>query len=194
MKTDLFQSCGQCWVFQICWHIECSTLTALSFRTWNNYAGIPSPPLALFLVMLSKAHLTSHSRMFDYSRVTTPSWLSDPMDCNLPCSLSPWDFLGKKTGVDYHFLLQRTFPTQGSNPCLLNWQVDFSPLLKCCTQYVRKFGKVSNDHRTGKGTFSSQFQRKVMPKNVQTTIQLYSFHMLARKCSKYFKLDFNSVN
>ena len=28
MKTDLFQSCGHCWVFQICWHIECSTLTA----------------------------------------------------------------------------------------------------------------------------------------------------------------------
>ena len=28
MKTDLFQSCGHCWVFQICWHIECSTFTA----------------------------------------------------------------------------------------------------------------------------------------------------------------------
>ena len=28
MKTDLFQSCGHGWVFQICWHIECSTLTA----------------------------------------------------------------------------------------------------------------------------------------------------------------------
>ena len=28
MKTDLFQSCGYCWVFQICWHIECSTFTA----------------------------------------------------------------------------------------------------------------------------------------------------------------------
>ena len=25
--------------------------------------GIPSPPLALFVVMLPKAHLTSHSRM-----------------------------------------------------------------------------------------------------------------------------------
>ena len=22
MKTDLFQSCGYCWVFEICWHIE----------------------------------------------------------------------------------------------------------------------------------------------------------------------------
>ena len=40
MKTDLFQSCGHCWVFQICWHIECSTLTASSFRIWNSSAGI----------------------------------------------------------------------------------------------------------------------------------------------------------
>ena len=30
MKPDVFQSCGHCWVFQICWHVECSTLTALS--------------------------------------------------------------------------------------------------------------------------------------------------------------------
>ena len=36
MKTPLFQSCGHCWVFQICWHIECSTLTASSFRIWNS--------------------------------------------------------------------------------------------------------------------------------------------------------------
>ena len=63
MKTDLFQSCGYCWVFQICWHIECSTLTASSIRIWNSSTGIPSPPLALFVVMLSKAHLTSPSRM-----------------------------------------------------------------------------------------------------------------------------------
>ena len=33
MKPDLFQSCGHCQVSQICWHIECSTLTASSFRT-----------------------------------------------------------------------------------------------------------------------------------------------------------------
>ena len=30
MKTDLFQSCGHCWIFQIYWHIQCSTLTASS--------------------------------------------------------------------------------------------------------------------------------------------------------------------
>ena len=63
MKTDHFQSWGHCWVFQICWHIECSTFTASSFRIWNGLAGIPSPPLALFVMMLPKAHLTSHSRM-----------------------------------------------------------------------------------------------------------------------------------
>ena len=42
----LFQSCDHCWVFQICWHIECSTLTASSFRIWNSSAGILSPTLA----------------------------------------------------------------------------------------------------------------------------------------------------
>ena len=77
MKSDLFQSCGHCWVFQICWHIECSTFTASdACRIWNSYAGIPSPPLALFVVMLSKAHLTSHSRMSGSRWVITPSWLS----------------------------------------------------------------------------------------------------------------------
>ena len=76
MKTDLFQSCGHCWVFQICWHIECSTITASSFRIWNSSTGIPSPPLALFVVMLPKAYLTSHSRMSGCRWVITPLWLS----------------------------------------------------------------------------------------------------------------------
>ena len=43
---------------------------------WNSSTGIPSPPLALFVVMLSKAHLTSHSRMSGSRWVITPSWLS----------------------------------------------------------------------------------------------------------------------
>ena len=76
IKTDLFQSCGHCWVFQICWHIECSTFTASSFRIWNSSTGIPSPLLVLFIVMLPKAHLTSHSRMSGSTWVITPSWLS----------------------------------------------------------------------------------------------------------------------
>ena len=35
-------------------------------------------------------------------------------------------------------------------------------------------------HRTGKGQFSFQSQRKAMPKNVQTTTQLHLFRMLAK--------------
>ena len=76
MKTDLFQPCGHCWVFQICWHIKCSTFTASSFRIWNSSTEIPSPPLALFIVMLPKARLTLHSRMAGSRCVITPSWLS----------------------------------------------------------------------------------------------------------------------
>ena len=38
--------------------------------------------------------------------------------------------------------------------------------VKCCTQYASKFGKLSSGHRTGKGQFSFQSQRKTMPKNV----------------------------
>ena len=56
-----FPACDHCWVFQLCWHIECSTLTASSFRIWNSLTGIPSPPLTLFVVMLLKAHLALHS-------------------------------------------------------------------------------------------------------------------------------------
>ena len=48
---------------------------ASSFRIWNGLAGIPSPPLALFAVMLPKAYLTSHSRMSGYSWLITPSRL-----------------------------------------------------------------------------------------------------------------------
>ena len=76
MKTHLFQSWGHCWVFQICWHIECHTFTATSFTIWNNSAGIPSPPPVLFMVMLPKAHLTLHSGMSGSRWVTTPLWLS----------------------------------------------------------------------------------------------------------------------
>ena len=47
----------------------------------------------------------------------------------LPHALQParllrsWDFPGKNTGVGCQFLLQRIFPTQGSNSHLPRWQV-----------------------------------------------------------------------
>ena len=63
-------------VFQICWHIDCSTLAASSFRIWNSSAGISLPLLLVFVVILPKAHLTSHSRLSVSRWVATPSWLS----------------------------------------------------------------------------------------------------------------------
>ena len=49
----------------------------------------------------------------------------------------------------------------------------------------------TSGHKTGKGQLSFQSQRKAMPKNVQTILQLCSFHMLTKSCSKSFKLGFN---
>ena len=48
--------------------------------------------------------------------------------------------------------------------CFKSWKM---MLWKCCTQYASKFGKRSSGHRTGKGQFSFQSQRKAMPKNAQ---------------------------
>ena len=53
-------------------------------------------------------------------------------------------------------------------------------LLKCCTLYASKFGKLSSGQKTEKGQISFQFQRKAMPKNVPTTTQLYSSNMLSK--------------
>ena len=75
MKSDFFPSCGHCWVFQICWHFECSPLIASSFEIWNSSTGIPSPALP-FLVMLPKAHLTLHFKMSGCRWVIAPLWLS----------------------------------------------------------------------------------------------------------------------
>ena len=66
-------------------------------------------------------------------------------------------------------------------------------LWKGCTKYANKFGKLSSGHRTGKGQFSFQSQRKAMPKNVQTTTQLHSSHMLVKQCSKFSKPGFSNT-
>ena len=118
MKTDLFQSRGHCWVFQICWLIECSTFTASSFQIWNSSTGIPSPPLTLFVVMLPKAPLTSHSRMAGYRWVMTPSWLS-----------GSWrSFLYSSSVYSYHFFLissasVRSIPFLSFSEPIFAWNV-----------------------------------------------------------------------
>ena len=74
--TEFFHFCGHCWVFQMCWHIECKTFIASFFRIWNSSTGISSPPLDCLVLMLPKAHLTLHSRISVSRWVITPLWLS----------------------------------------------------------------------------------------------------------------------
>ena len=52
--------------------------------------------------------------------------------------------------------------------------------MKVLHSICQQFGKLSSGHRTGKGQFSFQSQRKGMPKNAQTTAQLHSSHTLAK--------------
>ena len=52
--------------------------------------------------------------------------------------------------------------------------------MKVLHSNANKSGKLSSGHRTGKGQFSFQSQRKEMPKNAQTTAQLHSSHTLAK--------------
>jgi len=52
--------------------------------------------------------------------------------------------------------------------------------VKVLHSICQKFGKLSSGHKTGKGQFSFQSQRKAMPKNAQTTTQLHSSHTLVK--------------
>ena len=52
--------------------------------------------------------------------------------------------------------------------------------VKVLHSICQKIGKLSSGHRTGKGQFSFQSQRKARPKNAQTTTQLHSSHTLVK--------------
>ena len=60
-----------------------------------------------------------------------------------------------------------------------------------CTHYVSKSRRHSSGPRTGKGQFSSQSPRRVVPKNVLIIGQLHSSPMLVRSCLKSCMLGFS---
>ena len=66
--------------------------------------------------------------------------------------------------------------------------------VKALPQYINKFGKLSRDTGLEKVSFHSNPKGRARPKKkIQTILQLWSFHMLARKCSKSLKLGFSST-
>ena len=73
-------------------------------------------------------------------------------------------------------------------------------LLKCCTQYVSKFGNLNSGHMTGKGQFSFQSQRWTVTKNVSYhTIVIISqaskvmFKILQPRLQQYVNQDLSDV-
>ena len=83
------------WPFSVLWPgILSRTFATSSFRILSSSAGIPSPPLALFTVVLPKARLTSHSRMSGSRWVITPLWLS-----------GSWSFLCSSSVYSCHLFL-----------------------------------------------------------------------------------------
>ena len=107
MKTDIFQSCGHSWVFQVCWHIECSTFTASSFRIFNSSAGMPSP-LSLLAIM-NHAQGPSH----DHGCTLIPprhlaGTVASPGD--------PWDTFGGK-----NYALGQVQVQAGSLRKIISW-------------------------------------------------------------------------
>ena len=67
----------------------------------------------------------------------------------------------------------------GRNPVEL-FQILKDYAMKVLHSVCSKFGKLSSGHRTGKGQFSFQPQRRAVPNNAQATGQLHSFHMLVK--------------
>ena len=60
------------------------------------------------------------------------------------------------------------------------FQILKNEAVKVLYSITSKSGKLSSGHRTGKGQFSFQSQRKAIPKNAQTTAQLHSSHTLVK--------------
>ena len=64
-------------------------------------------------------------------------------------------------------------------------------LWRCCIQYASKSGKLSGSHRTGKGQFSFQSQRKAMPKNALFShVSKVMLKILQARLQQYVNLEF----
>ena len=85
LGIDFLWDWDENWPFPVLWplpsfpNLLAYWVQRIHSRIWNSSSRIPSPPLVLFVLMLPKAHLTSHSRMSGSSWVITPSRLSESL-------------------------------------------------------------------------------------------------------------------
>ena len=109
--------------------------TVFVFQCLTPLSKIPSK--SIHVVKMARFHSVLWLIVLSCSAVPDSC---DPMDCSPPSSsihgifhakILEWGKKKKNTGVGWHFLLQRIFPTQGSNLhllCLLHWQAGSLPL------------------------------------------------------------------
>ena len=81
MRTDLFQSCGYCWAFQICWHIECSTFTVRCLRSIKHNRHTPH------CMIWFSAHVSKRSHYY---------CIRDQASPRLGTMTKKWSFFEKK--------------------------------------------------------------------------------------------------
>ena len=92
---------------------------------------------------------------------------------------SSLEWIGKKHfGLCDLAMIKNIYGTDGI-PVEL-FQILKDDAVKVLHSICQQIWKISSGHRTGKGQFSFQSQRKAMQKNAQTTTQLHSSHMLVK--------------
>ena len=105
----------------------------------DNFPNVMKSAVSL---LIQEAPLTLHCCLVAKSCQT----LLQPHELEPVRLLCLWDFSGKNAGVGCHFLLQGLFLTQGSNLCLLHWQVDSLPLSQLGNSNKFYVGKIQRMH------------------------------------------------
>ena len=78
--------------------------------------------------------------------------------------LCPWDSQGKDTGVGCHVLLQRIFPTEGSNPSFLQWGRVLYPMIATWEAQAKVWMTVNNNNviNIGSSTLRNELSKVKM--------------------------------
>ena len=156
----------------------------ISFRMdWLDLLAVQGSLKSLLQHHISKASVLQCSAFF---RVQ----LSHPyMTTGKTIALTRRTFVGKVKSLLFNMLSRLVITFLPRSKChLISWLQSQSavilepPKIKSTTvsTVASKFGKLSSGYRTGKGQFSYQSLRKVIPKNAQTTAQLHSSHTLVK--------------
>ena len=116
-------------------------------------------------------------RWQEYTEELYKKYLHDPDNCNGVITWLEPDILEYQVKWDLGSITTNKASGGDGIPAEL-FQILKDDAEKVLHSYASKFGKLSSGHKTGKGQFSFQSQRKAMSKNVQTTAQLHSSHTL----------------